>query len=259
MESCNLQKQVKVSVITPAFNAAPYLVETVKSVQTQSLRDWELFIIDDCSCDGTYELACGLAKEDGRIFVLRNEKNLGVAAARNKALDIAHGEYIAFLDADDLWLPEKLQKQVDFMEAGEYILTYTNFKKFDSETGKHFPKIFRSPKTMTVEQIYGDTSIGCLTVMVNRKMAGPFHMPLLDHTEDNITWQDILARGNYKAYRLDEVLSLYRVHPDSLTHGKVKAAMKQWNTYRTYYKFSVLKSMYYFSIYAYHAIKKHFL
>ncbi len=249
---------VLVSVITPAYNAAHFLEEAVKSVQNQTFSDWEMIIVDDCSTDETFSLAQRLAENDQRIKVLRNKKNSGVAATRNKAMDAATGEYIAFLDSDDLWLPQKLERQVKFMAEGQYALTYTNYQKFDSQTGERQSKIIRAPATMTSRHIYGNTSIGCLTVMVNRKITGPFHMPLIGHTEDNITWQEILARG-YIAHRLDEVLSLYREGNTSLTSSKREAAKQQWHTYREYYNFSIIKSTYYFIQYAFHAIKKHFL
>ena len=248
----------KVSIITPAFNAVSFLEETVRSVQNQTFNDWEMIIVDDCSKDETYVLAKMLAEKDGRIRVLQNEVNSGVATTRNKALDVAIGEYIAFLDSDDLWLPQKLEKQVEFMDTGRYAFTYTNYRKFNTDTGEWAKKVIRAPATMTAKRIYGDTSIGCLTVMVNRSKTGSFHMPPLGHTEDNITWQIILARG-FTAYRLDEVLSLYREGNSSLSSGKKKAAKQQWQTYREYYKFSILKSTFYFVQYAYHATKKHFL
>lgn len=248
----------KVSIITPAYNVAKYLEETVKSVQAQTFSEWEMIIVDDCSTDYTYPLANQLAEQDTRIIVLQNKKNSGVAATRNTALDAATGEYIAFIDADDLWLPDKLKKQIAFMDKGGYALTYTNYQKFNSDTGERYKKTIKAPSKMTAEMIYGDTSIGCLTVMVNRNITGPFHMPLLDHTEDNITWQKILARG-FTGYRLDEVLSLYREGNKSLTNSKKKAALQQWSTYRNYYNFSVPRSAYYFSLYALNAVKKHFL
>lgn len=248
----------RVSIITPAYNSASFIEETVKSVQAQTYYDWEMIIVDDCSTDQTYSLASMLAKKDARIKVLQNNKNSGVAATRNKALDVATGEYIAFLDADDLWLPRKLEAQIKFMDKGQYVLTYTNYQKFDSHTGEKQKKIIRAPDKMTAKQIYGDTSIGCLTVMVNRNKCGPFHMPHLSHTEDNITWQEILARG-YIGYRLDEVLSFYREGNTSLTCRKQNAAKEQWSTYRNYYKFSIPKSAFYFSQYVFHAVRKHFL
>jgi len=247
----------KVSVITPAYNAALFLEETVKSVQAQTLDDWEMIIVDDCSKDDTFQIALSLAANDSRIRVLRNSTNSGVAVTRNRALDVALGEYIAFLDSDDLWLPRKLEKQVEFMDKGQYCLTYTDYQIFDSKTGERKKKVVKAPDKMTARRIYGDTSIGCLTVMVNRNKSGFFHMPLLGHMEDNITWQEILAKG-FVGYRLNMVLSLYRDGNASLTSGKQKAAKQQWNIYRNYYKFSVLKSAYYFSQYAFHAVKKHF-
>ena len=247
----------KVSVITPAYNAEPFLEATVSSVQNQTFSDWEMIIVDDCSTDSTYMLAQRLAKSDARIRVLQNDKNSGVAVTRNRALDAAQGEYIAFLDADDLWLPDKLEQQIRFMETGQFVLTYTDYQKFDSATGTRRKKIIKAPKRMTAKSIYSNTAIGCLTVMVNRKKAGLFHMPNLKHTEDNITWQNILAKG-YTAHRLDGVYSLYREGNSSLTSGKKKAAKQQWETYREYYKFSVVKSAYYFVQYAFHAFLKHF-
>lgn len=245
----------RISVITPAFNSASFIRETVQSVQSQTFTDWEMIIVDDCSSDDTYKIVMNLADDDPRIRVLQNKTNTGSAAARNRALDFASGEYIAFLDSDDLWLPQKLEKQIQFMDAGNYTLTYTNYQIFDSVTGERRQKIIRAPATMTAEQIYSDTSIGCLTVMVNRNRSGPFHMPLIKHTEDNITWQQILERG-FTGYRLDEVLSLYREVHSPLHIKKIKAAKQQWQTYRQYYRFSTIKSARYFSQYAFHAVKK---
>lgn len=245
----------KVSVIMPAYNAEKYLPEAIRSVQAQTYSDWELVICDDCSKDNTYQIALDFAQDDARIKVIKNEVNSGVAQTRNHALDRAIGEYIAFLDSDDLWLPDKLQKQLDFMRDKTCVLSYTAYQNFSDDTGQK-GKVVPAKEKMTAKQIYGDTSIGCLTVLVNRQQIGAFHMPLLKHTEDNCTWQEILSRG-YDAYGLNEVLALYRVGNVSLTCSKKKAAMQQWETYRKHYKFSVVKSAYYFLQYAVNALKKH--
>jgi teichuronic acid biosynthesis glycosyltransferase TuaG len=246
----------KVSVITPAYNASRYLAEAVASVQSQTFSDWEMIIVDDCSTDNTYELACSLAEKDKRIIIIKHENNSGVATARNTALEAATGDFIAFLDSDDLWMPDKLEKQLTFMENNDYALTYTMYQKFQSDTGQR-GKIIKAKEKMTAAAIYGNTSIGCLTVMVNRKKVGEFRMPLIKHTEDNCTWQEILSRG-FVAYGLKENLALYRESNASLTNNKKKAAKQQWDTYRKYYKFSVLRSAFYFSCYAFNAVKKHF-
>ena len=248
----------RVSIITPAFNSVDFLEETIKSVQNQTYNDWELIIVDDCSTDGTFELANSFSQKDSRIIVLRNDKNSGVSFSRNKAIDCSNGEYIAFLDSDDIWLPNKLEKQISFMEDNKYAFTYTDYKMFDSLTKVIDKKIIRAPDIMTSQKIYGNTSIGCLTVMVNRKIVGDFSMPLVNHMEDNITWQKIMERG-YCGYRLPEVLSLYRKgNNNSLTSGKKKAMLAQWNIYRNYYNFSIFKSLFYFIQYAFHAIIKHY-
>jgi teichuronic acid biosynthesis glycosyltransferase TuaG len=245
----------KVSVITPAYNAAHYIVDTIRSVQAQTYQDWEMLIVDDCSKDDTYKIALGEAEKDHRIKVFQNRKNSGVAATRNVALDAAQGEYIAFLDSDDLWFPEKLEKQIAFMDTGQHAFSYTSYQKFSTITGEK-GKVVKAPRMMTAKAIYRNTIIGCLTVMVNREKVGVFHMPLLRHTEDNCTWQEILSRG-FVAHGMQEVLSLYREGNSSLTSSKVKAAKQQWQTYREYYRFSAPRSAFYFVCYAFNALKKH--
>ena len=248
----------KVSVITPAYNSSLFIEDTIKSVQAQTFEDWELIIVDDCSTDKTYDLAKSYALLDNRIIVLQNCKNSGVASSRNKALDYAKGNFIAFLDSDDLWLPDKLEKQIEFMEKNNYVLTYTDYQEFDSKTKKVFKNVIKAPDIMTAKKIYGNTAIGCLTVMVNKSLSGDFHMPNLSHMEDNITWQNILSKG-YKAYRLNKVLSLYRTNNNcSLTVGKKKSAKAQWEIYRKYYGFPVCKSLFYFICYSCNAVIKHY-
>ena len=246
----------KVSVITPAYNASKFIGETIESVLKQTFQDWEMIIVDDCSTDDTLKIANEFLKKDPRIKIIQNERNSGVAATRNHGLDVAIGDFIAFVDSDDLWLPEKLEKQLKFMEENDVALTYTKYQNYITET-KQLGKVIKTPNKMTAKKILGNTAIGCLTVMVNRKKVGDFHMPLLKHTEDNCTWQEILSRG-YVGYGIQEVLSLYRVSNNSMTSNKSKAAKQQWETYRNYYKFSFLKSSYYFFKYAINAIIKHF-
>ncbi len=246
----------KISVITPAFNAAEFLPLTIESVLSQTFTDYEMIIVDDCSSDNTFEIANEYAKKNPQIRVIRQGKNGGVAAARNTALKAAKGDFIAFLDSDDLWMPDKLEKQYEFMKQNGYVLTYTQYKMLLEDNKLSRP--VRVPKSMTYKKIYGNTSIACLTVMVDRKTVGEFYMPPLKHTEDQCTWQDILKRG-YKAYALCEPLAVYRANNTSLTSNKVGAAKKQWQTYRKYHKMSVIKSAYYFACYSFNAVIKHFI
>lgn len=243
-----------ISIITPAYNSSEYISDTINSVLNQTYSDWEMIIVDDCSKDNTYQIAEMYAKKDSRVKAFKNEKNCGVATTRNIALSYATGEYISFLDSDDLWKPEKLSTQINFMKKNNYAFTYTEYQMFNSQTGK-LGKVISVPKKMSSKDIYKNTAIGCLTVMVNRKMTGEFEFPMLQHAEDQCTWQSILNRG-FTAYGLDENLSLYRVSSNSLTANKSKALKKQWQMYREYNKLSVLKSAYYLFCYAVNAVAK---
>ncbi len=242
-----------ISIITPAYNAEKSIAKTIESVLAQTHTDWEMIIVDDCSKDNTYDVAKQYADKDDRIKVVKQEKNGGVASARNTALKLAKGDYIAFLDSDDLFLPDKLEKQLKFMEENGYVLTYTKYQNIDEKDA--LGKVISVPNKMTYEDIFRNTAIACLTVMVNRKKSGEFYMPPLNHTEDQCTWQDILSRG-YEAYALQEVLSLYRVSSNSLTGNKFKVIKRQWYTYRKYHKLSLVKSSYYFMCYAFNAVMK---
>ena len=245
-----------ISIITPAFNTEMYIGETIRSIQAQTFKDWELIIVDDCSTDNTIDVVSSFAEFDDRIRLIKAISNGGVAKARNLGLENAKGEYIAFLDSDDLWKPTKLEKQLVFMQKNNYILTYTDFQQFHSVDGA-LGKVIYCPDKMTANDILKNTTIGCLTVMVDKKQAGEFRMPNLKHTEDNCTWYHILEKG-YTAYRYPEVLSLYRVGNLSLTRNKSKSAKQQWETYRDYFQFNVIKSVYYYLWYATNAILRYF-
>ena len=244
-----------ISIITPAYNASAYIEKTIESVKNQTYENWELIIVDDNSNDDTLDLITKYAGNDERILIVHNEINKGVAASRNIALKCSKGEYIAFLDSDDIWKKDKLDKQLSYMKANNYALTYTAYQKYNTSNNK-IGKVIKIPSKMTYNKIFYNTAIACLTVIVNRGMVGDFSMPLIEHTEDQCTWQAILKRG-YTAYGLDESLAFYRVGSNSLTSNKKKAIQGQWKTYREYYKFSFIRSFVYFSLYSINAVVKH--
>lgn len=246
-----------VSIITPAFNAENYIGETIESVKAQSYQDWELIIVDDCSTDNTLAIVKGYTDNDSRIKLIKAPQNGGVAKARNLGIEQAQGDYIAFVDSDDLWKPDKLEKQVAFMKEKGCVLSYTDFQKFNTEDGS-LGKVMKCPAKMKANDILKNTAIGCLTVMVDKKQSGEFRMPPLGHTEDNCTWYHILKKTNQTAYNVGEVLSLYRDGNASMTKNKGKSAKQQWYTYRGYFKFSRIKSAYYFTWYAINAVLRHF-
>lgn len=246
-----------VSIITPAYNAEVYIAETIDSVQKQSYLNWELLIIDDCSTDNTCSIVEMYSHNDGRIKLIRQPMNGGVARARNTGLENAKGSFIAFLDSDDKWANDKLYKQMQFMELSNCVFCYSQYQNFNSITGA-LGRIIRIPNKMRANDILGNTAIGCLTVLINKSVVGDFRMPLLGHTEDNVTWYEILQKG-YTAYGIQETLAYYRVGNSSLTSNKGKAAKQQWSVYREYFKFSRHLSLYYFSKYCINAVIKHFL
>ena len=193
-----------VSVVMPAYNAAAVLGRAVASVQAQTLADWELLIADDGSGDGTGGLARAEAARDPRIRVLPLPENRGAAAARNHALAHARGRYIAFLDADDSWLAQKLERQISWMQAGGIAFSYTSYLRGD---GKNW-SLRRAPASVTRRQLLRGNVIGCLTAVCDRHMLGDFTMPPFRRRQDFALWLQLLRRVP-RAYGLDQPLACY--------------------------------------------------
>lgn len=244
-----------ISIITPAYNAEKTIARTIQSALRQTYKDFELIIADDRSTDNTALIAQQYANLDSRVCVIKKDKNEGVAMARNAALDAAKGDYIAFLDSDDLWLPEKLEKQLAFMQKTRCALSYTGYWFMDANG--RAGKMVNVPERMSARRILMDTSIACLTVMVDRRQSGEFRMPRLEHTEDQCAWHEI-AKKCGDCLGLTEPLALYR-RGGGLTGNKLKAARQQYAVYRAHFGFSRAKSALYFASYAIIAAKRHFL
>ena len=155
-----------VSIVMPSFNMASYIAESIRSVLNQTYTNWELIIVDDCSTDNTAEIVSSF--NDSRIRYFKNEKNSGAAISRNLAFREARGEYVAFLDSDDLWREDKLEKQIHFMESNNYSFTYTNYERID-DNGNRIGVFCTGPKIVTKTKMYRYCYLGCLTVMYKRK------------------------------------------------------------------------------------------
>ena len=246
-----------VSIITPAYNAAEYIAETIESVLEQTYPKWEMLIVNDCSKDNTAEIVQSYAVKDKRIKLINLKQNSGAAAARNTAIQNAKGRYIAFLDSDDLWKKEKLQKQIEFIQKNVYAFTFTEYQYLKLNPDEKL-RIIKVPKSLTYEQSLKNTIIGCLTVIVDRKQTGNFQMPLVRAGQDHLTWWLLMKRG-FKAYGLQENLAEYRRVEGSISHNRFKAIKRHWKLYREYEKLSLIKSAYCFAWYALHAVKKHYL
>ena len=155
-----------VSIITPCYNSAAYIKETIDSVRRQTYNNWEMIIVDDCSTDNSVEIIESHIKEDARIRLVIRGKNSGVAAARNDAMKLARGQYVAFLDSDDEWMEEKLEKQIQFMETKGYKFSFTSYQCID-KNGLNLNKVIHAPKCVNWQEGIKNTIIGCLTVMVD--------------------------------------------------------------------------------------------
>lgn len=194
-----------VSIIMPSYNTAPYIKQTIQSVLDQTYINWELIIVDDCSTDNTNEVVDTI--KDCRIHYLKNEKNSGAAISRNKALREAKGQWIAYLDSDDLWMPEKLEKQIKFMEENGYVFSYTNYEEIDVDGYKTGVKV-TGPKKITKTGMFNYCWPGCLTVMYDANKIGLIQIEDIKKNNDYAMWLKVCRKAD--CYLLDEILGQYR-------------------------------------------------
>lgn len=235
-----------VSIVMPAYNSEKTIGSAIESVIAQSYKFWELIIVNDCSKDSTIDIIQKYQEIDERIVVVNLSQNGGVVNARNKAIESSKGEYIAFLDSDDLWLPSKLEKQVSFMETNNYVFSYTGYGIMD-KLGNLTNKKINIPLSTTFNSLLKGSNIGCLTVMIDRRKVGNIKMPKVHH-EDYATWLSILKNGSI-AYGIPEVLAYYRKDTESLSGNKIRSASWQWKIYREFLSLGFVESIYYFTFY----------
>ena len=243
-----------VSIITPSYNSSKFIEECINSVITQSYIDWEMIIVDDYSTDNSRDLILKFAKEDNRINPIFLDENVGAAASRNIAIKQSKGKYIAFLDSDDIWIKDKLEKQIAFMNEKDIAFSFTCYQPI-SEDGMEKYSVIKAPKKMTYHSYLKNTIIGCLTVIIDKEKTGDFQMPNIRSSHDMALWLLIMKRG-FSAYGLDENLAYYRIVSNSNTSKKWKAAKEVWDVYRKVEKLNIIFSVYNFIGYAYNAIKK---
>ena len=246
----------KISIIVPVYNAEKYLSETVNSVRSQTYDNWELLLIDDGSTDASRQVIeeLLLKNPDERIRLLVKE-NSGAARTRNTGLDIAAGRYIAYLDADDLWQKEKLEKQLNFMQGKGAAFSFTGYE-FADENGRGTGKVVKVPETLSYKQALKNTTIFTSTVMFDTKRISKEQlvMPVIK-SEDTALWFRVLHQG-YTAYGLNENLVRYRRVGNSLSSNKLEALRRIWNLYRKAEKLSLPYSMYNFFFWAIRAVKR---
>jgi len=243
-----------VSIVTPVYKAEKFIEKTINSVLQQTYPNFEMILVDDCSADDSAAVIKGLMAQDERIKYVKLEENSGAAVARNTGLEHAMGQYIAFIDSDDVWKPEKLAKQLAFMQENDYAFTYTSYEMV-KESGEVIIEAVKLPKKLNYSGLLKNTAIACSTVIIDRKVIGDFRMPLVRKGQDTATWLKILRSHDY-AYLLDEVLGSYRQVEGSISSNRIGALKRTWNTYYRLEKLPLPKAIYYFCYYTLNAIKR---
>lgn len=246
-----------ISIIVPVYNVEKYIEETMDCVRAQTYSNWELLLVEDGSTDKSAALIEAYMQRTGdeRIRLIRQPGNLGAAKARNRGLLEAKGRYIAYLDSDDLWVPEKLERELKFMQEKKAAFAFTGYE-FADEQGKGTGKVVRVPQTLTYKQALKNTTIFTTTVMFDTEKIDKelLKMPIIK-SEDTALWWKVLRCG-YVAYGLDENLVKYRRVGQSLSSNKLEAVRRIWNLYRKAEGMSVLSSAWNFCFWAVRAVKR---
>lgn len=229
-----------VSVIMPAYNSAPFIEDSIQSVLSQTYSRWELFVIDDASIDATARIAEDLAEKDPRIKLLQLERNQGTGAARNKGIDAANGAFIAFLDADDLWLPEKLEVQLEFLLENDLAMTFSSYFII-SEDGSLLDIMVEALPVLTYQKLLKSNYVGNLTGIYNVEKTGKVYSPLLRKRQDWAMWLTILRKAG-KVEGMLEPLAMYRKRKNSLSQNKAALIVYNFNVYRQFLQFGFFKS-----------------
>ena len=240
-----------ISIIVPVHNAERFIRETIESVLAQTEPDFELILVDDCSTDKSTAIINEF--DDSRICLIRQPENLGAYAARNRGLEEAHGRYIAFLDADDLWTPDKLKKTLLYLREEGTGFVFTGYE-FVDENGKSTGAVVKVPKRRTFKSALNNTDIFTSTVMLDRSII-PDELIRMPHmkSEDTATWWTILKAG-HEAAGLNEPLVRYRRSGGSLSANKVEAIRRIWNLYRKVAGLNVVSSAFHFCLWAVTAV-----
>lgn len=231
-----------VSIITPSFNSEKFIASTIRSVQDQTYSNWELLIVDDCSTDNTGKIVIDLAQNDNRIKFYKLTKNSGAGVARNQAVQMAGGKFIAFLDSDDLWKPEKLSKQTNYLISNNLPFTFSFYDCIDEE-GNPINKRVEAPKTLTYSQLFFCNFIGNLTGIYDVDYFGKIPISGIRKRQDWMVWLTVLKKIR-KAKPIRESLAFYRVRKDSISASKFLLLEHNFAVYRLFHKFNVLTSLF---------------
>lgn len=235
-----------VSVITPAYNCAKFIGETIESVQAQTYGDWEMVVVDDRSTDDTRQVVEAYVAADPRVRYLCLPENSGAAAARTEAMRMAEGEYMAFLDSDDLWKPEKLERQLTFMRQGRHAFSCTAYEQVD-EQGKPLGRVIKTIPRTSYNRLLLDCPVGNSTVMYSVREMGKFEVPSIRKRNDDALWLQMLKKEQY-IWGIPDVLAEYRVREGSISHNKLDLVKYHWKLYRDIEHLGVLRSAFHIGV-----------
>ena len=243
-----------VSIITPTHNSARFIRETLDAILAQTHTNWELLITDDASTDDTCEIIAAYQEKDDRIKLFKLKENAGAAVARNNSIRHATGRFIAFCDSDDLWTPDKLEKQISFMLDNGHAFTFAPYHII-SEAGKNIG-FTPTRSRVSYNDILITCDIGCLTAVYDTEQLGKVYMPLIRKRQDYGLWLKILKQVDY-AYSHPEALGYYRYRPHSISSNKFKAIWYIWKVYRDVEKLPFFRSLYLVFVYSTYGIRKY--
>ena len=232
-----------VSIITPTYNSASYIQQCMDSVMAQTYGNFEMIIIDDASSDETQAIVRSRAKDDARIVFIQLPVNSGPAIARNTGIERASGRYLAFLDADDLWLPDFLKRSIETINTRDCGFVFSSFKRVDEDLNPLLSD-YIVPDKVTYSDILKSNSIGCLTAFIDMERLGKKYMPLIRKRQDMGLWLSYLKEIEY-AVGIKEPLAIYRIRKNSLSGNKWALLGYQWEFYRKHAKLSFFQALYY--------------
>lgn len=229
-----------VSVIMPTYNCGRFIAETIASIQAQTYENWEIEIVDDCSTDDTKAVVTALMEKDPRIHYHCLEVNSGAAVARTESMRLARGEFMAFCDSDDLWMPDKLERQLAFMQENGYAFSCTAYEQIDEESNS-LDRVIKTVTKTDYNRLLLDCPVGNSSVMYNVGVMGKFEVPNIRKRNDDALWLTMLKKEKY-IWGMPDVLMRYRIRKNSISSNKLAVIKYHWILYREIEHLSVFRS-----------------
>lgn len=231
-----------VSIITPTYNCGKFISRTIDSVQAQTYENWEMIIVDDRSTDNTKEIVEEYIKNDNRIQYFLLDVNSGAAVARTTAMNLAKGKYMAFLDSDDIWTPDKLERQIKWMQDNEYAFSCTAYEQIDEEDNS-LNRIIKTVEKTDYNRLLLDCPVGNSTVVYDVERMGKFEVPNIRKRNDDALWLQMLKKEKY-IWGMPDVLMKYRIRKNSISSNKLKVIKYHWILYRKIEHLNIFRSVF---------------